>query len=1205
MSFVPSPMQEQVIRHRDGSLLVAAAAGSGKTTTLIAHVLDRLKKKEGDLRRMIIVTYTNAAAAEMRAKLISELKKALEADPDSPNLREQSAIAPQAHICTVDSLCGFLVRNYFDRLDISPDIRIADKAELVLLKDDVLDGLLEQKYLAADDEDLFALLSDYSSEKGDKNIRDMVKKLYDTAQNAVDPDAWLAEAEKPQPEEEDAFWDQEWAAGCEKQLRERLETVRSRVLSLQAEAKRSEAPQKDRFAPMFQGDLDLLDGILREDLPGMLERLGEKPDYVEKPKLLKGKTAEDEALDARIKKVREEIKSEIKKLQTRYGGSSSRQFELVRMAERPKKALIRLAREFSAAFRAEMKNRNLADFIDIEHYALDLLIEKTGDGGMRRTPLARELAAEYDEIIVDEYQDINNVQDALLYALSGEADGRPNLFMVGDVKQSIYRFRRANPEIFLQKYRSFDEAEGAAHRKIDLSANYRSRKEIVEGVNDLFGRIMDEDFGGIRYDEKARLNFGAKSFDGNGHVPEVLLCDSVGNAEENRAAEAERIGRKILELQESGVLNDGPEKTRKITRKDIQILMRTMTDARIYVETLSGMGIPAAAPLKHGFYDTEEVQTVLALLKTIDNPRQDIPLASVLLSPFGGFDDGNLADIVAFAKTEAPDAQGLFDRLLAAWEKAPERFGRVGAFLEQLEAWRDLSEVCSIPELIHTLMTESGYELYLRAMPGGMSRLANLEALLDKAEAYENSSYRGLFQFNRYIESVIERIQDGTDEGESAPVRDDDDIVRIDTIHSAKGLQYPVVFLADASREFNLSDTTGNVLIHEREGAALESRDGETRKKLKNLRKTYVSDLIAEELKAEQLRLLYVALTRAEEYLFISGTVKDAKKWRDEYQTLQGREGPLPSFAVKNAGSYLDWILMAAAAGTMRMKIVPETAGELAEHARRRMDAALGFEELRRRMESVRRDPPEIPKELDKRVNFCYPYEALAGVRGIVTVSALKQAGQERVSADPAAEEPLTELPAVKRERGENAPQAEAGGGRLSGAERGTVYHKIMEHLDIRSLTDEASAAAEIARMRRGGLLSREEAAAVPAAEVLALFGTPLGERIRRADAEGRLFREQPFILGVPLSEIDPAHEGSRERILIQGIIDLCFEEEGRLILVDYKTDRASGAEELIRRYRTQLHYYRRALEQATGKKVAETYIYSTFLNELTSLPES
>ena len=1206
MSFVPSPMQEQVIRHRGGSLLVAAAAGSGKTTTLIAHVLDRLKKKEGDLRRMIIVTYTNAAAAEMRTKLISELKKALEADPDSRNLREQSAIAPQTHICTVDSLCGFLVRNYFDRLDISPDIRIADKAELVLLKDDVLDSLLEKKYIAADEEDLLTLLSDYSSEKGDRSIRDMVKKLYDTAQNALYPDEWLAEAEKPQPEEEDTFWDQEWVAGCERHLREKLESVRSRILGLQREAVTSEAPMKGQYAGMCQSDLDLVDGILREDLRGMMLRLGGKLDYAKKPQLRKGKaTAEDEELDERIKDVRGSIKDDIGKLQTLYGSASARQFELVRMAERPKKALIRLTREFGEAFRAEMKNRNIADFIDIEHHALDLLIERDENGVMRRTALAKELAAEFDEIIVDEYQDINNVQDALLHALSGEEDGRPNLFMVGDVKQSIYRFRRANPEIFLQKYRTFDEAEGAAHRKIDLSANYRSRKEVVDGVNDLFRRIMNEAFGGIRYDEKAQLNFGAKGFDENGHVPEVLLCESTDSAAEDRAAEAGRIGRKILELTQNGVLNDGgPEKTRKIALKDIQILMRTMTDARIYVETLAGMGIPAAAPLKHGFYDTEEVQTVLALLKTIDNPKQDVPLASVLLSPFGGFDDGSLADIAAFAKKEAPEARGLYDRLCAVREKAPERFGRVGIFLEQLDRWRDLAETCSIPELIHALMTESGYELYLRAMPGGMSRLANLEALLDKAEAYENSSYRGLFQFNRYIESVIDRIRDGTDEGESAPVRDDDDVVHVDTIHSAKGLQYPVVFLADASRDFNLSDATGSVLIHEKEGIALESRDGRTRQKLKNLRKIYAADLIREELKAEQLRLLYVALTRAEEYLLISGTVKDARRWRGGYRALEGTEGPLPSYAVKNGSNYLDWILMAAAAGMPHVRIVPETAGDLAEHERRSLGAALGWEELRQKMESVRREPPAISKELDKRVNFCYPYEALAGVRGIVTVSALKQAAQEDASADPPEEGPADELPAVKRERGENAPEETSGSKeRLSGAERGTVYHKIMEHLSIAKLTGEASAAAEIARMKDEGLLSGDEAAAVSPAEITAFFGTALGERARRADAEGRLFREQPFILGVPLSETDPAHEGSRERILIQGIIDLYFEEDGKLVLADYKTDRVAKAEDLIPRYRTQLHYYRKALEQATGMTVAETYIYSTVLKETVLLP--
>ncbi|MBQ6292881.1 MAG: helicase-exonuclease AddAB subunit AddA [Lachnospiraceae bacterium] len=1201
MSFVPSPMQKEVIGHRKGSLLVAAAAGSGKTTTLIAHVLDRLKEKDpekrSDLRRMIIVTYTNAAASEMRAKLIGELRKALEADSGSAWLRLQSEIAPQAHICTVDSLCGFLVRNYFDKIDVSPDIRIADNAELLLLKDDVLDALLEEKYTAGDERDLLDLLTDYSSEKGDKTVRDMVKKLYDTAQNALYPDDWLKDAEKPQPEDEEAFWQQEWIAAAYGNLREKLEAVRGRITALQQETEQSEAPQKDRFKSMFQNDLALLDGILAQDFAGMRQTLSGIVKFGPKPQLVKGKIYLDEELDKRIADTRnKKIKPEIAKLQGLYGRPSATHVEEVRMAQKPKKALIRLTGEFAARFREEMKSRNIADFIDIEHYALGLLIEKAGDGTVTRTDLAKQLAAEFDEIIIDEYQDINNVQDALLWALSGEEDGRPNRFMVGDVKQSIYRFRRANPEIFLHKYRTFSDAKDAVCRRIDLSANYRSRREIVDGVNDLFRRIMDEPFGGIVYDERAQLNFGATGFDENGHVPEILLCESVGTAAEDRAAEAARIGRKILELLENGVLNDGsPDKTRKVERKDIQILMRTMKDARIYVETLMEMGIPAAAPLKHGFYDTEEVQTVLALLRVIDNPRQDIPLAAVLVSPFGGFDDSALADIVGFAKKEAPEAEGLYERLLAARDLAPDRFGRVGFFLEQLDRWRDQAEVSSIPELIHSLMTESGYELYLRAMPGGMSRLANLEALLDKAEAYEKSSYRGLFQFNRYMESVIDRIRDGTDEGESAPVQDDDDVVHIDTIHSSKGLQYPVVFLADASREFNLMDATGSVLIHEKEGVVLESRDRETRLKIKNLRKTYAVDLIREELKAEQLRLLYVAMTRAEEYLFISGTAKDARHWRDKYAHLKGNGGPLPSYALKAGDSYMDWILMAAAAGTPHLRMMPETVQELAEHEKRTLRSALSLEQLRQRMEAIRNDPPEIGEALDKRVHFRYPYEALAGVRGIYTVSALKQKAQEDMQAEEQEEQP-EELPSVRKES-EAAPRYEAAGrSTVTGAERGTVYHKIMEHLEIAKLTDEASVDVQIAGMKDRGLLTEEEAAAVPAAEILAFFETPLGARVRRADAEGKLFREQPFILGVPLSEIDPAHADSSERVLVQGIIDLYFEEDGKLILADYKTDCVAEMSELEGRYRTQLEYYRRALEQASAKPVARTLIYSTVL---------
>lgn len=1189
MSFIPNPMQDKVIRHRNGSLLVAAAAGSGKTTTLIAHVMSRLcesePRKRGDLRRMIIVTYTNAAASEMRAKLIKELGKAQESDPGNAWLRLQSEIVGQAHICTVDSLCGFLVRSYFDRLNISPDIRIADSAELVLLKEDVLDALMEEKYAAGDDEDFFDLVTDYSSEKSDGEIRKMVLQLYETAQNALYPEEWLAEAEKPQPEKEEDFFDQDWIRESDREIERTLAGIEARLEALRQEVLESRAPQRNIFLPVLQDDEARIRRLFGTDLTGKLKLFSEKTKWARKPALQK-KTAneEDEALDERVKAVRDACRSACTELEKRYGSSPARSFALVRMADRPKRALLALAREFSCRFKTEMQARNITDFIGMEHYALSLLTEKGTDGRTVRTALASQLAEGFDEIVIDEYQDINNVQDELLSALSGEADGRPNLFMVGDVKQSIYRFRRANPEIFLQKYKSYGTEEGAS-RKIDLSANYRSRREIVDGVNDLFRRIMDEPLGGITYDEKAQLNFAASGFSGSGNAPEVLLCEKDGDARNSRAAEAAGIGRKILELTESGRLQDGEGKTRPVRFRDIRILMKSLNEARIYVDTLAEMGIPAAAPLKHGFYDTQEVQTVLSLLKMIDNPRQDIPLASVMTSPLGGFTDSELADITAFAAREAPAAGDLYERLQAAWTAAPGSFGKLGRFLEHLDRWRDMAGIFTIPELIHALMEETGYDLYLRAMPGGMTRLANLEALLDRAENFESTSYRGLYQFNRYIE----RVKDSTDEGEASPVQEDDDVVHIDTIHSAKGLQYPVVFLAGASGEFNRMDTTGALLMHAKEGVALESRDRETRQRVWNLRMNHLAGRIAEEAKAEELRVLYVALTRAEEYLFISGWVSDAEHWRDAYRSLQGLpDGPLPAWALIQASSYLDWVLMAAAAGTAHLKITPEKPGE-AEKTERRTASDLGWEELRLHLKRIREHPPEIPEELEKRVYFHYPYEALAGVRGIYTVSALKQAADEEQPEPLKIAEPLTSK--TKEEAGH-----------LSGAERGTVFHKIMEHLALEGPLDAEDAAGQIAGMRDSGRLSQEEAEAAAPGEVAAFWRLPLAERIRKADKEGKLFREQPFILGVPLAEIDPEHAESGETVLVQGIIDLYFEEDGKLILVDYKTDRAASEEELTARYRVQLAYYRKALEQGRGLPVTETYIYSTALRKLCPL---
>ena len=1144
---------------------------------------------------MIIVTFTNAAASEMRTKLIRELNLAVEKSADPAWLRLQSEIAQQAHICTVDSLCGFLVRNYFDRADISPDVRIADKAELALLKQDVLDELMEEKYREGTDEAFFSLIGSYSSEKNDDAVRKLVLRLYDTAQDAVFPDEWLAEAEQPQPEDEEAFWQQDWIKALETRLRGQLSGAVDSIDACIRRAKKSEAPLRDRFLAMLQSDRSHFESLLREDLAGIMQRIGDDPGWMTKPSITKKSTAEDEELNAVIEAERSAYKKLLReKLAPAFGRSPDRHFALMRMTETPKKALIALTREFSQRFRAEMKNRNIADFIDIEHYALGLLIRKTEAGGTERTELAKQLAADFDEIIIDEYQDINNVQDELLRALSREDDGAPNLFLVGDVKQSIYRFRRANPWIFLEKYKNYAADESGAHEKIDLSVNYRSRGEILEGINDLFRRIMDEPLGGIVYDENAQLNCGAH-YDGAGRVPEVLLSEGAERQQpQSRIREARQIGRKIRELLENGRLRDekSPDGFRKVQPKDIRILLRGLGNVRDYVETLNDMGIPAMSPMKHGFYDTQEVRTVLALLRTIDNPHQDIPLAAVLTSPLGGIDDSLLADAAAFVKKTVSPAADLYDRLAAARDGDPARFARIGAFLDKLESWRDLAEIVSIPELIHSLMAETGYEYYLRAMPGGMARLANLELLLDKAEAFETTSYHGLYQFNRYIE----RARSSTDEGEAPAAADEEDVVHFDTIHSSKGLQYPVVFVAAASVGFNTDDASGTMLVHETEGIALQSRDRETRQQLRNLKQVAAADRIILETKAEELRLLYVAMTRAEEYLYVTGWVKDPARWRDAWPACEDAgPGPLSTELIQQAGSYMDWILMAATAGTPHLKITPESPDEADGDAAGKVRMAVSWEQLRQQMEAIRSDPPEISEELDKRVRFRYPYEALAGVRGIVTVSALKQTAQQEMQEDLP-----EELPAVRQEREAAEPRRPASGSaKLSGAERGTVYHKIMEHLDPAKLADEAAAAEQIARMKDSGLLTEEEAAAVPAAEIFAFFDSPVGTRVRRANAEGKLFREQPFILGVSLGEIDPAHPGSRERVLIQGIIDLYFEEDGKLFIVDYKTDRIADMDELEASYRTQLDWYRRALEQATGKTVAGTMIYSTVLKSI------
>ena len=1166
--------QQEVVDHRSGSLLVSAAAGSGKTSTLVAHVAKRIREG-GDLGRLLIVTYTRTAAAEMRERIRLALEQALNEAPENRHLRHQLAILGQARIQTVDSFCNRLVRSYFQEIDgLTPDVRIAEEAEIKLLSRDVMEEVLAEAYREASP-DFYALLDGYSSEKNHDDITELVLALYDSSQNAPFPRVWLENALPDFPKTEEALRQTPWLKAAaentrrvifalgEKQdelLRElEEEPAEHAALLTQLKEERKLTKDWEQLTDYYQ----LQDAVRAFRTPAFgRKELKQDPSY------------------QYVKDVRGTVTSGgyYKLLDALRKGplvSPAEEVRLLGLTEAPGRALIALTLNFADKLGEACRKRGIATFMDMEHYALELLMERDPEGRIVPTKLATELRKDFDEIIVDEYQDINQVQEYILRGLSGEDAGRPNLFMVGDVKQSIYRFRRADPTIFMRKYAAFSEEKAAPHRKILLQDNFRSRAAVLESANRVFARLMRTDFGGVDYDADAALH-AAGSFTGPDPETRLLLLQTEAGASQRLKEEGRLIAVTILGLmKEKRQIRekqpDGTLKLRDLSYGDIVILNRGRKAGGVLSRILKSYGIPAAAQETKGFYDTLEVQTLLSLLAVLDNPRQDIPLGAVLLSPIGGFSQEELAEAVRGA---ADAEEALIDRL----KRLPETVlgGRMACFLEKLDGWREAAGLRSVPELLEYLLRESGYDCYLQAMPSGPVRLANLRQLKEMAASYEESSYKGLYQFLRYVERQKD-LQ--LDVGEAPLISDGTDVVRIGTLHSSKGLEYPVVILAGLGRKFNESDLSAPVLIHTDCGLALTSCDSEALMKYPNLWRRFVAEQIRREGRSEELRLLYVGMTRAVEQLILVGSLK-----KDAEEEIERQSGKEP----EEADTFLSWLLQCRAAGDdlgMRWEFCrPEDLPTPEEEA---------FGAQLSRWEQAKKSGPGAPTALKRELEWSYPYPQLPKLSYSVSELKQKAAG---AAAEPAPEETERLRPRLSAAGEEEDAEA------LSAAEKGTAFHKLMEHIPPERSASPEQVSAYIQEAVRAGILSPAQAEALDPEAVSCFYGQPVGRRALAAAAKGKMRREKPFILGIPYAELDP-ESPLTETVLVQGIIDLYFEEEGKLVLIDYKTDRVRDQAELIRRYKTQLRWYSRALSAALEKPVGEIWLYSTVLKRFVSLP--
>lgn len=1206
--------QQKVIDVRNKDVLVSAAAGSGKTAVLVERILSLVcGDKEGDtpvdVDRLLVVTFTNAAAAEMRGRIGLALAKRLEAEPDSVHLQKQQTLIHSAQITTIHSFCQYVIRNYFHQLDLDPSFRIGDEGELKLLKGEVLKELLEDRYRENSPEFL-NFVETYAPGKSDAAIEDLILQLYEFSISYPYPGRWLKDCMKT------------YGAECEEDLNRSgwmkflLDFTGKLLSGWQEEVQGALALCREADGPyMYQQ-------ALSEDLE-QAEALSACRTYEEYREALgqlafarlsaKRDARVDEGKKAKVKALRDRMKKSLKTLKETYFSCSLAEVcKLLQMAASPTGVLISLTEEFADRYREKKQNKNLADFSDLEHLALEILTEdvKEEDGAfaVTVTDAAKELSERYVQIMIDEYQDSNLIQEIILNSVSRREAGSPNVFMVGDVKQSIYRFRLARPELFMEKYHTYPRTEEGPSMRIDLHRNFRSRREVLTGVNEIFYRLMTPGVGGICYDEAAALYLGASmpepEDDMNG--PELLLLD--GDAPELSDGEKELTAREMEAyaaaerirglLAHQQVWDAQREAFRPASYGDIVILLRSLTGwGDVYARVLTEAGIPAHTESRTGYFTTVEIQTLLNLLRVVDNPRQDIPLAAVLKSMIGGFTDVELALI----KSRYPD-RPFYEACMCFWqERTAEEINtgkdsspgtedgampgaRMKAFYEKLNRYRSKADYLPIHEFLWFVLEDTGYGDYLAAQPGGQQREANVRMLIERAIAFEKTSYRGLFHFVRYMEQLQSYQEDF---GEAGITGENEDAVRIMTIHKSKGLEFPIVIVGGLGKSFNRQDTRSRVVLHPDLGLGADYVDAARRVKIPLLPKKVLQRALDLEMLGEELRVLYVAFTRAKEKLILLGS---AKKLDEKLEGLQGTEGsgPLPFSTIASAGTYLDWILPASAGSSFALfRVQPE---RLIEEA---VGQQISMEELRERL----RHPEDLPggdgafaEEIGKRFAEVYPYEEDISLRVKVSVSELKTAGQtEEEDADTLLYPQEEIVPYIPRFMQEEEP--------VSGAARGTAYHRVLECLDLSGFRHSDKVREAMERLVEEGRLTRAQADVVRPYDIYAFGKTDLAKRMTAAKRKGRLYTEQPFVIKLPACELELGYK-SREPVLIQGIIDAYFYEEDGIVVVDYKTDYVKQGEELRKKYGQQLDYYEAALEMLTGKRVKEKVIYSFCLGE-------
>ena len=1211
--------QKQAIYKKGTNILVAAAAGSGKTAVLVERVINKVINEKIDIDKLLVVTFTNAAAAEMKERVLDTLYKKIEEDPENKDLQRQITLINMAQICTIDSFCLDIVKNNFYELEnISPNFRIAETTEIELLKQETLDEIFEEKYIN-EDENFTELIKTYTNYRDDTPLKDLILKIYNFISSNPDPLEWLNEkvemfnlSDRLNEDFSQTIWGEILLNDMSEEVQDDITMLKDVVSSLSYDS------ELEDFKNTILSDIEQLKN-LKKNLNNWdnTYNIAQNFKFIDWPRKKVTSDIKDEA-----KAIRDQVRKKLyDKLNNTFVSDSKQSNQDIFDMYKTLTKLKDLITQFDEQFSKKKREKNILDFSDIEHFALSILVKKDNQGNLVKTEIAEKYTKKFKEIAIDEYQDSNLVQETILTSVSRGN----NLFMVGDVKQSIYKFRQAMPKLFLSKYNEYEIVEDEAEKletiqdmkkgkKIQLFKNFRSRENILDFTNLVFQNIMSEKIGEIEYDKNEYLNLGATDYKETNQElkTEINIIESNINEDyeeieinsdnddevqdleeiEDIEIEAKYIAKKIKELVQSKyqIYDRKSETFRDIKYKDIVILLRsTKGKANIYEQEMINLGIPVFSDSSEQYLETIEIQTILNLLKIIDNPIQDIPLVSVLRSNIGKFTDNELVEIRLNDK---------YDNFYNCMQKAVPNVNvnlkeKINTFLENLKKWRKEKEYLALDELIWKIYIETGFYNYVGLMPNGELRQANLKMLFEKARQYESASFKGLYNFIQFMEKL--QLNSG-DLNTAKIIGENDDVVRIMSIHKSKGLEFPIVFLANTNKQFNMQDIRkDSVLLHQDLGIGVKYINYDEQIQYDTLSREALKKQVENENISEEMRILYVALTRAKEKLYITGIGKDIQDRIEKLENLNKiypkENGKINHLLIKKAKSYLDWIILVYIneKDSKMLKLeIKDKKEELSNWSKMLNNVS---ENIQKEVEFEHKE--NLYKIIQKELEYKYKYSASTIIPTKISVTKIKELKQsnkvksvEKTNIDETKN--TFKKPEFLKDKEEE---------KLTSAQKGTITHLCLQKLDVKKEYNLDEIQNFITKLQDTNILTEKEAKSINIYKILEFTKSQIGQDLKEAK---EIYKEKPFYLNISAKEIYE-DKNVEENILVQGIIDLYYiDKNDNLVLVDYKTDYVpEGKEnELIEKYSSQLDMYKKALEEALKRKVDKKYIYSIYLGK-------